>query len=205
MAAVLCMGLVLGITPSSVAAYSHNGASMSANADGIGDWDMDFCFEYGTPPYNNQGAMMSGLDHWASAITHLGKYNMGTNCFGANVEIRFDAIDGAGVCARYAAAYGIGAGDTFFQIKLNSQCGPWYWGSGGAADGYIHAVSTVAHELGHGLGMGHSTQWALMHSPSACQLQGGIALMSQDDATAIQTWYPAWSKGGSWPSAAVCH
>ena len=205
----ICTTLTLILAmPSTTLGYSHIQASMSANNNGIGDWDMDFCFEYGTPPYNNQGAAMSGLAHWAAMMTHLSATiaNPGDadNCWGANVEIRFDNIDPE--CDEIVAqATGLGMNDTFFTVQLNSQCGPWWYGGVPVPTGYLDAPTIIAHELGHGLGLGHTQpQYLSLMTSGYCHTGFRITVVSNDDKLGLQTWYPAWAIPVTRPTYATC-
>lgn len=219
-AILLALSLLLGssaLAPAPVAAvdYSYNGGSFSMNSDGLGDGDLDVCFENQgdfTVAYNRQ-VIMNGVGIWGVALD-LGFTDMGFNCFGANVQFTWEYNSSDPTCAAtpgVAWVNDFGSGDTFKHIYYNQACANFQWtgGSTPIAYGWMDPESIAMHEVGHAFGMGHDAQSPrIMLLSTSCfwsrQVQyDATHTISQSDFN-IGNLYPAIDKSGSFPQYISC-
>lgn len=204
---VLCTLAIVLSFPSSALAYYHQYPGWSTNSDGIGDGDLDVCFEPGTFSSASKTALTTGYaELWGDTVmTHIALTNNGETCpSGDNIEVRLDPLP-CGIVAQTQDLNTL-APDTYMKIVFNSGCGiQWDFGTAPPVNnGQYSAQSVWLHEIGHTLGLGHTPLSNKVMTPGYCILGFQATGLSQDDASGAQTWYPAYSRGGSFPTNAPC-
>jgi hypothetical protein len=216
-ALLLALSLVLGVSisaPGPAAAYGLNGGHFSMNSDGLGDGDLDVCFEYQgdfNVAYNRQ-VIMNGVGIWGAALD-LNFTNLGNSCGTANVQFTWEVSSSDPTCAGNQIAWvnDAGANDTFKHIYFNQACANFQWtgGSTPIAYGYMDPESVAMHEVGHAFGLAHGSPTRIMNLTSSCYWSTQVQYdathnISQDDANGIRSLYTSIDKSGSWPSEISC-
>lgn len=211
------IGLVAGmglIAPAPTAAYALNGGWFSMNSDGLGDGDLDVCFEnqsFFQPAYNRQ-IIMNGVGIWGAAL-NLGFSDNGFACGAANVEFTVEVSGSDPTCAGNQIAWvsDFGGNDTFKHIYFNQACANFQW-TGGSTPinyGYMDPESIAMHEVGHAFGLGHGSPTRIMNLTASCYWSRQVQYdathnISQDDANGIRSLYSSIQKSGSWPNEISC-
>ncbi len=190
-----------------------NTSAIDTNLDG--KFDLSVCYGSSLTDliYLNRSALSIGIQEWAKASPGSFSSNANCNNDNSNIEIRWADL---GTCS---VAQGLHLGLTqpkvggynWIVIWLNTTCrdANMYDWSGTISDGKVSAVSTVLHEVGHALRIGHSNKSFVAMSeggPGHCSPTGQRFSLAQDDLLAFRAAYPGLiNEAIVLPTNAPCH
>jgi hypothetical protein len=186
--------------------------SSAIDTDQNGSADLGVCYDWNPSPiFVNRAQVDEEIERWHQAS--YGSFTTIGNC-SLFAEIRFGHDDfgpcqpGNGTDAGTQDKGNVGYSSIW--IYYNVQCYPhldWY-DTDGIDPGKISALAVALHEVGHALGLNHSTVAnAVMNDggPDNCSIVGNDLTLALDDANGYRARYPGIADTGtSFPPSAGC-
>jgi hypothetical protein len=196
----LVAGILLLVTAGPVMAYLLYGwfSTAAIDTDLNGQADLSVCYDStgGGTLHINRAQVEEEIDQWHTAAVGWFSSNGVCNADGSNIEMLWLNL---GFCepgnGSYARTEDKGnAGYTSIRIWFNTQCiddFDWY-DTDGIDTGYVSALAVALHEMGHAIGMNHSSVAnAVLNAggPDNCSIVGNDLTLAYDDADGYRDRY----------------